>query len=94
MCSVAFGFDGFYTARLVIELLEVLFFIEIIQNFFTAYKDTETFESVYSVKRIAINYILNGQFFLHILAAFPYQLMTRNDGDPEEHVLRNWLMLK
>jgi hypothetical protein len=75
-------------------LLEVLFFIEILQNFFTAYKDTETFESVYSVKRIAINYILNGQFFLHILAAFPYQLMTRNDGDPYEHVLRNWLMLK
>lgn len=57
---VAFGFQGFETARMIIELLEVLFFIEIIQNFLTAYKDQETFESVYSVKRIAIYYILNG----------------------------------
>ena len=72
MFSVAFGFKGFETARLIIELLEILFFIEIIQLFLTAYKDTETFESVYSVKRIAIHYILNGPFLLNFLAAFPY----------------------
>lgn len=36
---VAFGFEGFETARLIIELLEVLFCIEIVQNFLTAYKD-------------------------------------------------------
>jgi pyoverdine/dityrosine biosynthesis protein Dit1 len=91
---VAFGFQGFGTIRLIIELLEIMFFIEIVQNFLTSYKDQETFEAVIQVKRIAINYILNGNFILHILAAFPYQLLTQGDSDPEEHILRNWLMLK
>jgi len=29
-CSVAFGFDGFEKTRIVIQGLEILFFIEII----------------------------------------------------------------
>jgi len=91
---VAFGFTGFEEIRLAIELLEVLFFIEIFSNFLTDYRDQETFEMVIQLKRIAIHYILHDDFFLHILAAFPYQLLTRNDPDPEEHLLRNWLMLK
>ena len=79
---------------MIVELFEILFFIEIIMNFLTAYKDQETFESVYSVKRIALYYILNGSFFVHILAAFPYQLLTRGSNDPEEQNLRDLLMLK
>ncbi len=39
-------------------LIEILFWLEIIINFFTAYKDTETFESIYSLKKIATHYIL------------------------------------
>jgi hypothetical protein len=44
--------------------------------FLTAYKDTETFEAVYSIKRIAINYIIHGSFVVHVLAAFPYEFLT------------------
>jgi hypothetical protein len=39
--------------------MEAFFFLEIFLVFFTAYKDSETFESVYSLKKIAQNYILN-----------------------------------
>ena len=63
--------------------MEILFFVEIIQHFFTAYKDTETFESIYSLKKIAQNYMLNGSFFVHLLAAFPYQFFFTYDDDPE-----------
>lgn len=92
---IAFGFhestDGL---RLAIEICEVFFFIEILLNFFTAYKDKETFESVYSLKKIAQNYIFNGGFIVHVLAAFPYQLVISSEGDPEEQVLRNVLVFK
>jgi hypothetical protein len=77
------------------NLVEILFWLEIVQNFFTAYKDTETFESIYSLKRIATNYILHGAFVFHVLAAFPYQLIiSPSPDDPDENTLRNVLMFK
>lgn len=74
--------------------MDILFFIEIVQNFLTAYKDTETFNPVFSLKKIALNYIINGSFLVHLLAALPYGLFTSNVKDPEEQILRNLLMLK
>lgn len=78
----------------IVNWAEILFVIEIIQHFFTAYKDTETFESVYSLKKIAQNYIFNGSFFIHFLAAFPYALIFHDETDPEDQVLRNVLIFK
>lgn len=75
-------------------MLDVLFFVEIIQNFLTAIKDTDSFDYVYKLKTIAIFYVLHGSFFVHFLAAFPYMLFCSVDDDPEENLLRNLLMLK
>lgn len=36
---------------------ELLFSMEIILSFFTSYKDKETYEEIFSVRLIAINYI-------------------------------------
>lgn len=58
--------------RQVVDSMEIIFFIEIICNFFTAYRDPENFDSVYELKKIAHNYIINGNFLPHLLAAFPY----------------------
>ena len=81
--------------RQILNLVEILFWLEIIINFFTAYKDTETFESIYSLKKIATHYILQGEFVFHALSAFPYQLIFPLDlKDPEEQRLRNVLMFK
>jgi hypothetical protein len=60
----------------------------------TTYKDTESFVPIFSLKKIAINYIINGSFFVHILAAFPYVWLTEKDEDPHENLLRNLMMLK
>jgi ADP-heptose:LPS heptosyltransferase len=80
---------------MAVELMEIAFWIEIVLNFFTAYKDPENFESVYQLKKIAQNYIVNENFILHLLAAFPYQLIwTYNPEDPDENVLRNIIMFK
>jgi hypothetical protein len=82
--------------RVVVELIEILFLIEIILNFITAYRDRDTFEPEYRIKNIALNYVRHGAFISHVLTAFPYQIITHlNDiNDPEEQVLRNLLILK
>ena len=81
--------------RMAVELMEVFFLVEIVSYFFTAYKDNETFESVYSLRNIAKNYIFNGNFIFHVLAAFPYQLVwSQTPEDPDENQLRNILMFK
>ena len=85
MCSIAFGFETLGVLRQILSLVEILFWLEIVINFFTAYKDTETFESIYSLKKIATHYILQGEFIFHALSAFPYQLIfPLNAEDPEE----------
>lgn len=75
--------------------MEAFFFLEICLKFFTAYKDSETFESVYSLKKIAQNYILNQGFVFELLAAFPYWfIFYETEDDPNAEVLRNVMMLK
>jgi hypothetical protein len=72
--------------RLVVESIELLFLIEIILNFITAYRDPDTFEPEYRLKNIAVNYLFHGAFISNALTAFPYQVLTHlNDAnDPEE----------
>lgn len=79
-----------------VESIEVLFFLEIALNFITSYIDPETFEPVYSIKNIAINYIIEGAFIAHLLTAFPYQIITHiyESGDLQEQVLRNCMVVK
>lgn len=75
--------------------MEALFFIEILTYFFTPFKDNETFESVYSLKKIATNYIINEGFIFHFLACFPYHFIWGpSHSDPNADVLRNIMVLK
>ena len=68
-----------------------MFALEIIQHFFTSYRDTETFENVYSLKKIARHYILEGNFLIHFLAAFPFAEIF---GVTDEQSIRNLLTFK
>ena len=75
--------------------MEFFFIIEIIIHFFTSYKDPETFESVFSLKKIAWNYMIHNGFIFHLLAAFPFHFMNPlQENDPNENILRNWMVLK
>ena len=59
----------------ITQFSEILFALEIIQHFFTSYRDTETFENVHSLKKIAKHYIMEGNFLIHFLAAFPFAMI-------------------
>ena len=75
MSSIAFGYDMSPDIELIYKLnriSEILFVLEIIQHFFTCYRDTETFENVYSLRRIAKHYVIEGSFLIHFVAAFPF----------------------
>jgi len=58
--------------RNIVDAMEICFVAEICLNFFTAYKDPENFDTVFDLKKIAQNYIIRGNFLVHVLAAFPY----------------------
>ena len=49
-----------------------MYLLEIVLQFFTTYKDSEHFENVYTMRLIAREYIVNGGFFLHVLAFIPW----------------------
>ena len=73
--SIAFGYDKSADINLIYNITrisEILFVLEIIQHFFTSYRDTETFENVYSLKKIAKHYVVEGSFVIHFIAAFPF----------------------
>jgi hypothetical protein len=73
---VAFGFDETPpNLWAFIQLLEIVYGIEIFLHFFTTYKDPETFVTVNSLKQIAVNYITNGTFIIDLLAFFPFQVL-------------------
>lgn len=59
------------------ELVEVVYFCEIVLNFLTERRNQDTGAPIFSLKDIAYLYIVKEQFFVHLLAAFPYQLLTK-----------------
>jgi len=48
----------FPNVRIVMEVVDVVFLFEICQNFLTGFIEPETFKMTYSIKKIAINYVL------------------------------------
>ena len=69
---IAFGFEDQPLLKRVSLVMDLFFLLEIIQNFFTAYRDPENFEYIPQIKKIAYNYIVNGDFITHLLAFIPY----------------------
>ena len=51
-----------------------MFFLEILQNFFTSFSDPEHYDVVTRLRDIAQRYILNGSFLFHALAMIPWVL--------------------
>ena len=91
---IAFGYKGGPELDFIfsiVQLSEIMFLFEIIQHFFTSYRDTETFENVYILKKIARNYIINESFVLHFIAVFPFTFVL-NVTDEQQY--RNFLTLK
>jgi potassium channel len=75
---------------------EILYLIEIILQFFTAYKDSENFENVYNLKKIAKEYVFNGSFFIHFIAFIPWTFLMPEwkDNEVVEQRVRHYLLIK
>ncbi|GMH59532.1 hypothetical protein TrST_g11508 [Triparma strigata] len=65
--------------QMIENLSDVLFGIDIILNFCTAYVDKKTGQLVVSRRKIAINYA-KGYLSIDVVASFPFQLLTSNGG--------------
>ena len=78
---MAFGETGNENMNKALQYSEILFSIEIIQNFFTSYSDPEHYDTIDSLKLIASRYILNGSFIFHALANIPWFLILPSETE-------------
>ena len=53
-------------------IVEGFFWLDLILNFFKAYKDPDTFRIIKSHKDIAKKYVFRGWFFIDLIAVFPF----------------------
>lgn len=68
-------------------LVDVLFFFDILLNFFTPYYDKVNCEIVYSHKRIACRY-LKAVFWMDLLSIFPFDYVIASDKSDYSILLR------
>ena len=64
--STALGLDIFT------RIVESSFFIDIIMNFLTEYRDPETYETVRSIPKIAKRYVFKGWFIIDFVGVIPF----------------------
>ena len=69
---IAFGIKEEQVINTLVLVSEIIFLIEIIQNFFTSYSDPEHYEVIDEFKLIAQRYIFYGSFIFHALAVIPW----------------------
>ena len=89
---IAFGINdnpGFFDFLIYSE---ILFYLEILLNFFTSYSDPEHYEVIDSLKMIAVHYIRHGNFIVHLLAAFPWYEVI--DYQADDQLLRDLTLFK
>lgn len=91
---MAFGFQNNEQLWYILNYSEIMFFLEILQNFFTSFSDPEHYDVVTSLKEIATRYIINGSFLFHALAAIPWVLFLSDETEDDQQVLRDLLLFK
>jgi len=76
---VPFDFAYSTSDHIMMEILEttidIIFVVDIIISFRTIYYSTRTSEKVLEPKRIALNYIKNGRFFIDLVSSIPVDLL-------------------
>jgi hypothetical protein len=83
---IAFGLNTelpYWMKRGLPLFFEVVYGLEIILSFLTAYIDPETNYCIVSIKQIALFYIKEGSFVSHFLAFLPWLIIIPENDDPE-----------
>ena len=61
-------------------IVETFFYVDIVLNFFQEYRDSETYTTVRSLKKIAIRYVFKGWFVVDFVTVFPFTLILTSNG--------------
>lgn len=72
--AVAFAFEG-EGINIWERIVDVSFALDVLINFRTTYVNSKTGFEVFSSKKIALNYIITGRFFVDIGATIPFELI-------------------
>ena len=60
--------------------VEFFFVCDLIFNFLQEYKDPETFENIRDHKKIALQYMFRGWFFIDLVSVFPFTVILQQDA--------------
>ena len=76
---VSFGSPIPPTMKFIDNCVTIAFALDLIFNFLQEYQDKETMNKIRDQKKIAMNYIKSGWFFLDFLATFPFDWLFSSD---------------
>ncbi|KAM1601417.1 hypothetical protein ACFXTN_023741 [Malus domestica] len=71
---------------------QIAFLVDIVLQFFLAYRDSNTYRMVYNRKRIALRY-LKSSFIIDLLGCMPWDLIYKASGRREEVRYLLWIRL-
>ena len=91
---MAFGLHNNQLLWNILRASEILFFLEILQNFFTSFSDPEHYDVVTKLKDIAQRYIQSGYFIFHALACIPWWIFLPDETEDDNQLLRDLLLFK
>ena len=70
------------------DIVEYLFMLDLVINFFHSYVDQETYEEVRDLKLIARKYIYKGWFSIDFVSVFPFKWFISSDKTVLTKLLR------
>ena len=74
--DVAYGLEYSLTIEIIDRIVDAMFVGDIAINFRSVYKDYKTDELVTNSKKIALRYILNGRFWVDLIASMPLEIIA------------------
>ncbi|XP_010450508.1 PREDICTED: potassium channel GORK-like [Camelina sativa] len=89
-----FGFFRGLPERLfILDIVgQIAFLVDIVLQFFVAYRDTQTYRTVYKPTRIALRY-LKSHFLMDFISCFPWDLIYKASGKHELVRYMLWIRL-
>ena len=74
--DVAYGLEYSLTIEIIDRIVDAMFVGDIAINFRSVYKDYKTDEQVTNSKKIALRYVLNGRFWVDLIASMPLEFIA------------------
>ena len=91
------AFEQKFTEHVILDILDfiidAIFFLDLVINFFTTYVNSKTGREEYSLKKISLHY-LSGRFWVDLLASVPFELLFAPFVQNQDTVLQIFGLMK